>query len=130
VVSFPGTRRFRFSQRADGIKINRQFGSSSRLILQAKPCPLLEPNVVKAMKKAATRAKKSAFNVDTFLATASGGRTIAKYRKGQKVFQQSDPADAVFYIQEGEVKVCVYPNRARKPWSRCIGREIFSARAA
>jgi len=51
--------------------------------------------------------KEPAFNVDTFLATVNGGRTISTYRKGQKVFRQGDPADAVFYLKEGKVKVCV-----------------------
>ena len=51
--------------------------------------------------------KKPVFNVDTFLATVNGGRTISKYRKDQKVFRQGDPADAVFFIEEGKVKVCV-----------------------
>jgi CRP-like cAMP-binding protein len=30
-----------------------------------------------------------------------------KFRKHQKIFRQGDPADAVFYIQAGQVKVCV-----------------------
>jgi CRP/FNR family transcriptional regulator, cyclic AMP receptor protein len=51
--------------------------------------------------------KKSAFNVEQFLSTVNGGRAISKYRKNQKVYRQGDPADAVFYIQEGKVKVCI-----------------------
>jgi len=51
--------------------------------------------------------KKQPFNVDTFLSTVNGGRAISKYRKSQRVYRQGDPADAVFYIQEGKVKVCV-----------------------
>jgi Cyclic nucleotide-binding domain len=57
--------------------------------------------------KAKKEKNKVAFNVDTFLATMDGGRSISTYRKHQKVFSQGDPADAVFYIQEGKVKVCV-----------------------
>ena len=54
------------------------------------------------------KAKKNpSFNVKTFLSTVSGGRTVASYRKNQKIFSQGDPADSVFYIQEGKVKVCV-----------------------
>jgi CRP/FNR family transcriptional regulator, cyclic AMP receptor protein len=45
--------------------------------------------------------------VKAFLSTVDGGRTIATYREGQTVFSQGDPADSVFYIQEGKVKVCV-----------------------
>jgi CRP/FNR family transcriptional regulator, cyclic AMP receptor protein len=51
--------------------------------------------------------KKQLFNVETFLTTVDGGRTIAKYRKGQMVYRQGDPADAVFYVEEGKVKVCI-----------------------
>ena len=37
----------------------------------------------------------------------NGERTITTYRKNDKIFSQGDPADSVFYIQEGKVKVCV-----------------------
>src|SRR6202165_4733154 len=50
---------------------------------------------------------KPPFNVATFLATVDGGRTLSTYRKNKKVFLQGDLADSVFYIQEGQVKVCV-----------------------
>ena len=74
--------------------------------------------------------KNQPFNVDAFLATANGGRTIAKYRKGQKVFQQGEPADSVFYLQEGEVKVCVISEQGKEAVVPSIRREISSARAA
>src|SRR6202166_203823 len=50
---------------------------------------------------------KPPFNVATFLATVDGARTVSTYRKNKKVFLQGDLADSVFYIQEGQVKVCV-----------------------
>jgi CRP-like cAMP-binding protein len=50
---------------------------------------------------------KSDFDPKTFLATVNGGQTVSNYRNHQKVFSQGDPADAVFHIQEGKVKVCV-----------------------
>jgi hypothetical protein len=55
----------------------------------------------------AKATRKTAFNVETFLATVNGGRTVSMYKKNQEIFSQGDPADAVFYIQEGKVKVCV-----------------------
>jgi CRP/FNR family transcriptional regulator, cyclic AMP receptor protein len=51
--------------------------------------------------------KKIPFDVQTFLSTVNGGRTVKTYRKNEKIYSQGDPADAVFYIQEGKVKVCV-----------------------
>ena len=53
------------------------------------------------------KAKKRPFNVKVFLNTVGGGRTVATYRKDQKVFSQGDPADSVFFSREGKVKVRV-----------------------
>jgi CRP/FNR family transcriptional regulator, cyclic AMP receptor protein len=56
---------------------------------------------------AKAKKKKQSFDVKTFLSTVDGGRTISNYRKNDKVFSQGDPANSVFYIQDGKVKVCV-----------------------
>jgi CRP-like cAMP-binding protein len=56
------------------------------------------------------KVKKILFDPKVFLATANGGRTLSKYRKDTVFFSQGDPADAVFYIQKGQVKITV-----RKP---------------
>ncbi|MGB7005127.1 MAG: cyclic nucleotide-binding domain-containing protein, partial [Pseudolabrys sp.] len=53
------------------------------------------------------KAKKVPFNPKVFLATVSGGRSISKYRQNETVFSQGKPADAVFYIQKGKVKITV-----------------------
>jgi CRP-like cAMP-binding protein len=55
------------------------------------------------------RAKKKTrpFNVKSFLSTVDGGRSVRSYRKNEPIFSQGDPANAVFYIQKGGVKVCV-----------------------
>lgn len=58
------------------------------------------------------KAKKiPPFNVKSFLSAVGGaggeGRTISKYRTNDKVFSQGDPADSVFFIQAGKVKVCI-----------------------
>jgi CRP/FNR family cyclic AMP-dependent transcriptional regulator len=52
--------------------------------------------------------------VKTFLSSVDGGRTVAAYQKDQKVFSQGDPADSVFYIQEGMVKVCVISDQGKE----------------
>jgi CRP/FNR family transcriptional regulator, cyclic AMP receptor protein len=58
--------------------------------------------------------KKMAFKVDTFLATVNGGRSIADYPKDKEVFSQGEPADAVFYIRDGRVKVCVISEQGKE----------------
>jgi CRP/FNR family cyclic AMP-dependent transcriptional regulator len=52
-------------------------------------------------------AKPQPFDVKVFLRSVDGGRTITNYLINQTIFSQGDPADAVFYIQDGKVKVCV-----------------------
>jgi CRP/FNR family cyclic AMP-dependent transcriptional regulator len=47
------------------------------------------------------------FDARAFLAQAGGGKTIERYAKNQKIFSQGDVADAVFFIQEGKVKITV-----------------------
>src|SRR6476619_3550641 len=62
----------------------------------------------------AKATKKPPFDVKVFLNTVAGGRSVSSYRKGQKVFSQGDPGDAVFYIQEGKVKVCVVSQQGKE----------------
>jgi cAMP-binding proteins - catabolite gene activator and regulatory subunit of cAMP-dependent protein kinases len=50
---------------------------------------------------------KAKFDPKAFLATIDHGRTISEYTKKQSIFAQGDPSDAVFYIQEGKVKLTV-----------------------
>jgi CRP-like cAMP-binding protein len=50
---------------------------------------------------------KLSFDPKSFLGKVGEGRSIGKYRKDDVVFQQGDPADAVFYIQKGKVKLVV-----------------------
>jgi CRP/FNR family transcriptional regulator, cyclic AMP receptor protein len=52
------------------------------------------------------RAQKP-FDPSTFMAAFDGGVTVSAYGEGQNVFSQGDPADAVFYIQNGKVKLSV-----------------------
>ena len=51
--------------------------------------------------------RRPSFSPKSFLAKVGEGRSIGKYRKGQFVFSQGDPADEVFYLQRGKVKITV-----------------------
>ncbi len=51
--------------------------------------------------------QKPAFDPAAFLAKAGGGRIVTAYPQNQVVFAQGEPADAVFYIQKGQVKIMV-----------------------
>jgi CRP/FNR family cyclic AMP-dependent transcriptional regulator len=64
------------------------------------------------------KAKKVPFDPKVFLATTNGGRALSKCRTDQVIFSQGDAADAVFYIQKGQVKITVVSEQGRKPLLR------------
>jgi len=59
------------------------------------------------MRPKAPAKKRSEFDPNTFLSTIDGGRKIAALSKKQTIFVQGDPADAVFHIQKGKVRITV-----------------------
>jgi CRP-like cAMP-binding protein len=66
-------------------------------------------------KAAALKLKKVArFDPDVFLDTVGAGRVIGKYKQGESVFLQGDPADAVFYIQKGEVRITIVSKQGKE----------------
>ena len=71
------------------------------------------------------KKKKHPFSVKSFLSSVGGGRTIASYRKDEKIFSQGNPADAVFYIQEGKVKVCVISEAGKEAVVALHGKGDF-----
>ena len=72
------------------------------------------------------RERKPVFDPKAFLATAAdGGRTISKYRKDQIVFTQGQVADAVFYIQQGNVKITVVSEQGKEAIVAMLGPGDF-----
>ena len=69
------------------------------------------------------------FNPKVFLAKVGDGRSIARYSKGQTVFLQGDPADAVFFIQKGKVKVTVVSEQGKEAVVAILGANEFFGEA-
>ena len=65
------------------------------------------------------------FDPKAFLAKVGEGRTIVKYRKDQPVFSQGEPADAVFYIQKGKVKITVVSSQGKEAVVAILGSDDF-----
>jgi CRP/FNR family transcriptional regulator, cyclic AMP receptor protein len=65
------------------------------------------------------------FDPKSFLAKVGEGRSISKYRKDQVVFSQGDPADAVFYIQKGKVKITVVSDQGKEAVVALLGAAEF-----
>ena len=66
------------------------------------------------MKRRSKRKDQQDFDPKLFLAKADKGRTLSEYRKDRKVFLQGDPADAIFYIQKGKIKLTVVSHQGKE----------------
>jgi len=71
------------------------------------------------------RRNTAAFEPAAFLAKTGLGRTIADLKKGQTVFSQGDPANAVFYIQKGRIKLAVISERGKEATIALLGEGNF-----
>jgi CRP-like cAMP-binding protein len=54
------------------------------------------------------------FDAQAFLMSVGTGRSTKKYSAKKTIFQQGGPADAVFYIQKGRVKLTVVSKQGRE----------------
>lgn len=70
-------------------------------------------------------SKTRTFDPKSFLAQAGLGRTIFQYRKKKVVFAQGEPADAVFYIQSGRVKLTVVSKHGKEATVALLGPDDF-----
>jgi CRP-like cAMP-binding protein len=60
------------------------------------------------------RKRLKPFDPQTFLATVGRGKTTLSVGKKKVIFSQGDAADAVFYIQEGKVKLTVISHQGNE----------------
>jgi CRP-like cAMP-binding protein len=76
-----------------------------------------------AMKR---KKKKLPFDPKAFLfKKVNGGQTISEYPKNHVVYQQGDPADSVFYLQEGKAKVTVISKQGKEAVVAILGAGDF-----
>jgi CRP/FNR family transcriptional regulator, cyclic AMP receptor protein len=71
------------------------------------------------------RKEKLPFDPKTFLSKVNGGRTVSDYRKNQTVYSQGAPADSVFYIQTGKVKITVLSEQGKEAVVSILGKDDF-----
>src|SRR5437879_380295 len=69
------------------------------------------------------------FDPQVFLATVGMARTITQCPKDYKIFSQGDPADNVFYIQQGRVKVKVISKQGKEAVIAILGPGEFLGEA-
>jgi CRP/FNR family cyclic AMP-dependent transcriptional regulator len=68
--------------------------------------------------------KDAPLDLRMYLAKARGG-TTKEYRKKQIIFAQGSPADAVFYLEKGKVKLTVLSKRGKEAVVAILGSGDF-----
>ncbi len=69
------------------------------------------------------------FDPQSFLATVGVARTITQCSKDYKIFSQGDPAENVFYIQQGRVKLKVKSKQGKEAVIAILGAGEFLGEA-
>ncbi len=70
-------------------------------------------------------SSNGSFDPKAFLASVGAGRSITKSREGELIFSQGDPADALFYIQKGKVKVTTLSEHGKEAVVAILGTGEF-----
>jgi CRP/FNR family cyclic AMP-dependent transcriptional regulator len=65
------------------------------------------------------------FDPKIFLAGTGKGRTLAEHAKNHTIFLQGDPADAVFYIHKGKIKLTVVSKQGKEAVVALLGGGDF-----
>src|SRR5271165_1253325 len=73
--------------------------------------------------------QRPSFDPKSFLAKVGEGRSLGNYRKDQIVVSQGDPADSVFFIQKGKVKVTVVSEQGKEAVVAILGANDFFGEA-
>jgi len=58
--------------------------------------------------------KKRRADWESFLAGISGGKTAIEYTANRTIFSQGEPADSVFYLRQGKVKLAVTSQQGKE----------------
>ena len=74
--------------------------------------------------------KRRRFDPHAFLATIAEGRKFVLFPRKREIFAQGDPADAVFYIQTGRVKLTVVSKTGKEATIGILGEDDFFGEAS
>src|SRR5580765_1656753 len=87
-----------------------------------------------SMPKPNVAAKRPALPIDPYvtnlLEKTTEGKRILTSKKGDKIFSQGDPADAIFFIQSGKVKMTVVSAAGKEAIIAILGPHSFLGEGA
>src|ERR1700686_2609243 len=69
--------------------------------------------------------QKQTFDPKIFLAKIGKGRTLKDHQQSQMIFSQGGPADAIFYIKKGKVKLTVVSPQGKEAVVAILGAGDF-----
>jgi CRP-like cAMP-binding protein len=72
---------------------------------------------------------KQTFDAKIFLAKVGDGKTMTDVSRNHMIFSQGDPANAIFYIQKGKVKLTVVSKRGKEAVIGILGPGDFLGEA-
>jgi CRP/FNR family transcriptional regulator, cyclic AMP receptor protein len=92
----------------------------------ALQCPraILRSNMAVAVKKQRATTP-AAFDPKAFLGIVGKGRSLVHFKKNEKIFSQGDPADAIFYVQKGKLKLTVVSKQGKEAVIAILGQHDF-----
>ena len=82
------------------------------------------------MKRSSKPKGRPDFDPKLFLSKVGDGRTLADYPKHHKLYSQGGPADSIFYIQKGKVKLTVVSTQGKEATIAILGPGDFLGEGA
>jgi len=71
------------------------------------------------------QGKDPGFSARAFLSKVGTGKTLSDHRLNHVIFAQGDPADSIFYIHKGKVKLTVVSKRGKEAVVAILGAGEF-----
>jgi len=68
---------------------------------------------------------KPSFDAASFLTVPQKGRTTSTYQAGRMLFSQGDPADSLFYIESGKIKITILSEQGKEAVIALLGTGDF-----
>ncbi len=88
------------------------------------PSKVLTPNALQARKPGAGNGN-GAFDPESFLARAGLGKKELHLKKSEAAYAQGDSADAIFYVQKGQLRVTVTSTNGKGATLALVGNGEF-----
>jgi CRP-like cAMP-binding protein len=80
---------------------------------------------IAVIKRRKNKSDQPNFDLQGFLTAAGKGRTLADHPRSRQIFLQGAPADAIFYIQKGKIKLTVVSKQGKEAVVAILGAGDF-----